>query len=142
MDKENNDIVTDGASMEHVKEDLKGVASLAADAVSEAAGVVTQQALHVRKAASGRFSQAREFAAEKVGQIRKVAGVQAAQIRAYATEKASIVRQRASEGWDDTCDKAKEFHKSGEEYVKAHPTKSVLIALGVGVVLGALLRRR
>lgn len=129
-------------SLEHAKGDLKTAGTLAAGAVTEVAGVVAQQADYARQAAAGRFSQAREFAASKVSQIRRVAGVQATQIRNYAAEKASIVRQKASEGWDETRDKAKQLHESGEEYVKAHPTKSVLIALGVGMVLGCLLRRR
>lgn len=138
-DKNNGENVP---TLDHAKEDLKSAATLAAGAVSEAAGAVAMHADHARQAAAGRFSQAREFAASKVNQIRRVAGVQAAQIRAYASEKASIVRQKAGEGWGETCDKAKELHRSGEEYVKANPTKSVLIALGTGIVLGFLLRRR
>lgn len=141
MENEQNNM-DNNPSFEHAKDQMKAGANMAVGAVTEAAGALAQQAGQARDAAAGRFSQAREFAASKVNQIRKVAGVQATQIRNYAAEKAAIVRQKAGEGWDETRDKARELHRSGEEYVKANPTKSVLIALGVGMVLGCLIRRR
>lgn len=129
-------------SLDHAKNDLKAAATLAGNAVVEAADVVKEQATQARQVAAGRFQQAREFAAVKVSQLRQSAGQQASQLRQYAAEKALAVRQKAEVGWDVTSDKAKQLHKSGEEYVKANPTKSVLIALGVGFLLGALIRRR
>lgn len=129
-------------SLDHAKSELKAAAAIAGNAVVEATDVVKEQAAQAREVAAGRFHQAREFAAAKVSQIRQSAGEHASQLRQYASEKALIVRQKAGAGWDVTSDKAKQLHKSGEEYVKANPTKSVLIALGVGFVLGALIRRR
>lgn len=84
-----------------------------------------------RELAVTRFQQARAFAAAKVNQIRKAATEQAGTIRDYAQEKGEIIR-----------DKAKKFHEAGEEYVKEKPTRSVLIALGVGLLVGLLIRRR
>ena len=51
--------------------------------------------------------------------------------RDYAQEKGEVIR-----------DKAKKFHEAGEEYVKEKPTQSVLIAMGVGLLIGMLIRRR
>ena len=34
------------------------------------------------------------------------------------------------------------FHEAGEEYVKEKPTQSVLIAMGVGLLIGMRIRRR
>lgn len=84
-----------------------------------------------RELAVTRFQQARAFAAAKVNQIRKAATEQASTICDYAQEKGEIIR-----------DKAKQFHEAGEEYVKEKPTQSVLIALGVGFLIGMLIRRR
>lgn len=84
-----------------------------------------------RELAVTRFQQARAFAAAKVNQIRKAATEQATTIRDYAQEKGEVIR-----------DKAKQFHEAGEEYVKEKPTQSVLIAMGVGLLIGMLLRRR
>ena len=77
------------------------------------------------------FQQARAFAAAKVNQIRKAATEQASTICDYAQEKGEVIR-----------DKAKKFHEAGEEYVKEKPTQSVLIAMGVGLLIGLLIRRR
>lgn len=84
-----------------------------------------------RELAVNRFQQARAFAAAKVNQIRKAATEQATTIRDYAQEKGEVIR-----------DKAKHFHEAGEEYVKEKPTQSVLIAMGVGLLIGLLIRRR
>ena len=64
-------------------------------------------------------------------QIRKAATEQASTICDYAQEKGEVIR-----------DKAKKFHEAGEEYVKEKPTQSVLIAMGVGLLIGLLIRRR
>ena len=73
-----------------------------------------------RDMAVTRFHQARAFAAAKVNQIRKA-----------ATEQADTIR-----------DKAKHLHEASEEYVKEKPTQSMLIAMGVGLLIGLLIRRR
>ncbi len=83
-----------------------------------------------RELATSRFEQARAFATAKVNQIRKTATEQAAHLREFATHQSEVI-----------CDKAKEFHKAGEDYVKEKPTQSVLIALGVGFLIGLLIRR-
>ena len=75
-----------------------------------------------RELAVTRFQQARAFAA---------ATEQASTICDYAQEKGEVIR-----------DKAKKFHEAGEEYVKEKPTQSVLIAMGVGLLIGLLIRRR
>ncbi len=84
-----------------------------------------------RELAVTRFKQARAFAAAKVNQIRKAATEQANTIRDYAHEKGEVI-----------CDKAKKLHEAGEEYVKEKPTQSVLIAMGIGLLIGLLIRRR
>lgn len=74
-----------------------------------------------------RLRAAREFAIEQFHKIRRYT---------------SNARRHINEGWDITCTKAKDLHKAGEEYVKAHPTTSILCAMGVGALLGYLMGRR
>lgn len=88
--------------------------------------------------AGNRLDAARQFAAEQYEKIRSVTAEQLENARCY-TENA---RRQLNDGWDETYKKAKELHTAGEEYVKANPTGSVLGALGVGVILGLLLRGR
>ncbi len=85
---------------------------------------------NIRELAASRFEQARAFATAKVNQIRKTATEQANHLCELATHQSEVI-----------CDKAKELHKAGEDYVKEKPTQSVLIAVGVGFLLGLLLHR-
>lgn len=82
-----------------------------------------------------RLNAAREFASEQYDKVVRAAAAHMDQVNKY-TEDA---RKQINEGWDVTCDKAKELHKAGEAYVKENPTGAVLGALGAGVILGLLL---
>lgn len=87
-----------------------------------------------------RLRAARDFAREQYDKIRRMTADQMENVRHYTRD----ARRQINESWDATCAKAKDLHKSGEEYVRANPTTSVLYALGVGVLLGLVLggRRR
>lgn len=85
--------------------------------------------------ACDRLNAARRFAGEQYEKIRTAAEAQMENVKTY-TEGA---RKQLNQGWDVTCDKAKELHRAGEAYVKENPTGTVLGALGVGVILGLLL---
>lgn len=53
---------------------------------------------------------------------------------------ASKVNEKAHEAMDKVADTSlNEVHDSVNTYVRAHPGKSILMAAGVGVVIGALL---
>lgn len=97
-------------------------------AFGEAVHEIASSVSDLAKETETRFMQARRYAAEKVEQLRRA-----------AAGKADYVRQRATEGWDVTCDKAKDLHKAGEDYVRSNPTKSTLITLGVGFLLGMMI---
>jgi ElaB/YqjD/DUF883 family membrane-anchored ribosome-binding protein len=61
--------------------------------------------------------------------------------RSYAGEKAAAIKQEAGVKIKQGAEKAKEFHVTAEDYIKENPTKSVLGAVGVGVIIGLILRR-
>ncbi len=87
----------------------------------------------------------KEAASQKAAQIRDFAGEKAQSLKAAATDKigakASHLKGAASEQWQDSREKARELHESLEIYVRENPTKAVVSAVGVGFVLGLLLRR-
>lgn len=85
--------------------------------------------------AAGRLNAAREFAKEQYEKVVSAAAEQMQRVGKY-TEDA---RRQIHDGWDVTCDKVKEIHKAGEEYVKENPTGCVLGAFGVGIIFGLLL---
>ncbi len=61
--------------------------------------------------------------------------------RNYAGEKATALKQEASVKLKKGAEKAKELHHTAEDYVRENPTKSVLGALGAGVIIGLIMRR-
>ena len=82
-----------------------------------------------------RLAAAREYAVAQYEKIRRAAAAQFDHVRKYTQE----ARAQINEGWDVTCNKAKDLHKAGEEYVKAHPTGTVLGGFGLGIIIGLLL---
>ncbi len=85
-----------------------------------------------------RLTAAREFACEQYERLRHATAAQMESVRAYTQE----ARRQINEGWDVTCSRAREFHKAGEDFVRANPTATTLGALGVGVILGLLIGGR
>lgn len=65
----------------------------------------------------------------------------AAEMRDAAAEVARELKERAGSIAGEWKDKASEIHKEVEAYVRENPTKSVLAALGVGFIIGLVLRR-
>jgi hypothetical protein len=48
---------------------------------------------------------------------------------------------RGKEIWDDALHRVRSFQDDSKQYVRANPTKAVFTALGVGLVLGLIMRR-
>jgi ElaB/YqjD/DUF883 family membrane-anchored ribosome-binding protein len=62
--------------------------------------------------------------------------------REMAQEKVEQLRTSASEFCEEGRDKAQQVERSFEEFVRQQPLKSVLIAAGVGMLLGGFWMRR
>ena len=88
-------------------------------------------------AARDHARSAREHATEAGAQ----AAAAAADIRDAATEAAQEIRDRFAAITGDFKARAKGWQNDVDNYVRENPTKSVLTALGVGFVIGALFRR-
>ena len=58
-----------------------------------------------------------------------------------AQGKAQELRGAAESAWSDAGSQAKNWQAKGEAYVRDNPTKAVLMALGVGLLLGLLFRK-
>ncbi len=58
-----------------------------------------------------------------------------------AREKLDHLRESAGEYYETGRDKAREWEGELEEYVRDQPLKSLLIAAGVGMLLGVVWRR-
>ena len=113
-------------------------AQQAADDLREAAGVKTRQ---TAQTAEERAQLLKESAAEKAQKFRDFAGKKASKFADAAGEKASQFKDVAGEHWEETRVKAREVHTDLEEYIRENPSKSVLVAAGVGFLLGLIVRR-
>lgn len=107
--------------------DLRAAAGDKARQIAQDASVKAQQ---LKQSAVDKAQQFRDFAGNKASEIKETAGVKAQQFKDAAGEQIQHSRVRA-----------REAHADAEEYIRQHPTKSVLTALGVGVVIGLALRR-
>ena len=110
----------------------------AANDLREAAG---EKARQIAENAEERAQLLKESAAEKAQQFREYAGEKAGQIADPAGDRATQFKDVAGEQWEETRVKAREVHADFEEYIRQHPTKSVLIAAGTGFLLGLIVRR-
>ena len=117
------------------------------------ASSITSKTANLRNAASekariaaqgvqNKAAQIKSAASEKAQQFRSYAGDKASALREDAGNKATVVKQAASEKYEQGKAKAKDVHASSEDYVRQHPTKCVLGAFGVGLLIGLLARRR
>ena len=48
---------------------------------------------------------------------------------------------RAEEVRDDSLDRVRSFQDDSKQYIRENPTKAVITALGIGLVLGLIFRR-
>jgi len=72
------------------------------------------------------------------GQLKEQAGVVGQDVR----ELGRITKEVVGETYEAGRQKAKDWEKSLESQIQHNPMKSVLIAAGVGLVLGVLIGRR
>lgn len=79
-------------------------------------------------------------ATEKADHFKTVATEKADHYKAVATEKVQHAKETAQYQWEETRVKAKEIHVTAEDYIRQNPTKAVLGALGVGFLIGLIVR--
>ncbi len=85
--------------------------------------------------------QMSDFSATKAHSLKADAIEKAKNFRNYAGEKAANMRHEAGAKLQQGKVKAKQLHHTAEDYVRENPTKSVLGAVGIGVIIGLILRR-
>ena len=83
----------------------------------------------------------KDRAVESAQHFRDTAAEKAAALKAAATDKAQHFKETANEQWQDTRVKAKELQVTAEDYIRQNPTKCVVSALGLGFLIGLIVRR-
>lgn len=83
----------------------------------------------------------RDSATERANQMKATATEKATAFKSAAADKATHFKETANEQWQETRVKAKEIHVTAEEYIRQNPTQCVLGAVGVGFLIGLIVRR-
>ncbi|MES2981478.1 MAG: hypothetical protein V4727_04110 [Verrucomicrobiota bacterium] len=120
------------------------VASAAHDlrtAANDFAKTTGEQATNVKDRAVDAAYALKASAVQKAEQLKTVAAEKAEHYKAVASEKASHVKDVAQHQWDETRVRAKEMQVTAEDFIRQNPTKAVLGALGVGFLIGLIVRR-
>lgn len=113
----------------------------AGEKARELAQSVSNQASTLKERAIESAQHFREVATEKVGQLKATAAEKAGEIKQSASDRAHRLQESAAEQWRDTRVLTKEFHVTAEDYIRQNPTKCVVGALGLGVLIGLIVRR-
>lgn len=102
---------------------------------------IGQAANDLRAAAGEKARELVQTAESKAAALKERAVEGAQHFRETATQKASALKASATEQWEDTRVRAKELHVTAEDYIRQNPTKCVLSALGLGFLIGLIVRR-
>ena len=117
---------------------------------AEATGKAVQERLH---AAREKFSEvadslgkgagsASEKVKEKAGQATSKVKEKAGQVSTVAKERYGVAAERARLGYDKARKDLDNLTQDVNEYVRDNPGKAVLIAAGIGFLIGLLFRGR
>ena len=88
-------------------------------------------------AATSATDQLKDSAQQVTQNLRSIGS----QARDAANEKFNDLKQQANDYYDQGRERAQEWEKTLEDYVQEKPIQSLLIAAGVGLVLGVLWKR-
>jgi ElaB/YqjD/DUF883 family membrane-anchored ribosome-binding protein len=113
---------------------------------------ISQAAHDLRVAAEGKAKEILHTAEHKAAEIKEKAVGTAQQFRETATERASAFKSTATDKaqqfrdtascqWDDTRVRARELHVTAEDYIRQNPTQCILGAVGLGFLIGLIVRR-
>jgi ElaB/YqjD/DUF883 family membrane-anchored ribosome-binding protein len=122
--------------MNHTSPITPQAAPSVADAVSE----LRHAAGDLAVATGAEAAKIKERAIENAHTLKDSATLKAEALKSAATEKVHFLREEALHQWDETRVKAKEIHVTTEDYIRQNPTKAVLGALGIGFLIGLIVR--
>ena len=110
-------------------------------AVGDLKSAASSKADEFRAMAGAKAEELRGVAAAKADELRSAASAKAEEWRGAANAKAEEFRGRAEDAWGDVKIQARTYQEDGEAYVRENPTRSLLIGVTAGFVLGLILHK-
>ncbi len=102
---------------------------------------VSQAANDLRVAAGEKAREFVQTAEVKAAELKEKAAESVQHFKETATERANQFKANASDQWLESRVRAREIQLTAEDYIRENPTKCVLGALGVGFLIGLIVRR-
>jgi ElaB/YqjD/DUF883 family membrane-anchored ribosome-binding protein len=109
-------------------------------AAGDFAAATSAEASRIKERAVETAHSLKASASEKADHFKSLASEKADYYKAVATDKVQHAKQTAQHQWEETRVKAKEIHVTTEDFIRQNPTKAVLGALGVGFLIGLIVR--
>jgi ElaB/YqjD/DUF883 family membrane-anchored ribosome-binding protein len=102
---------------------------------------VSQAANDLRVAAGEKAREFVQTAEVKAAELKDKAAESVQHFKETAAERAQQFKASASDQWHESRVRAREIQLTAEDYIRENPTKCVLSALGVGFLIGLIVRR-
>jgi len=114
--------------------------STVGDSLESSRAHAVKAAEELKAAASRKAEELKGSAMEKAAELRGKAEETAKHFRESASENVDQFRTYAGESWADIKVRLDDYKEEGERYVRQNPTKSILLAVGLGFIIGRILR--
>ena len=128
--------------MDEAKEKAKEAAEATGKAVQERLQTAREKFSEVAdslgKGAGSASTKVREKAGEATSRVKEKAG----QVSTVARERYGVAAERARQGYDKARKDLDHLTQDVNEYVRDNPGKAVLIAAGIGFLIGLVFRGR
>jgi len=125
-------------SVTQAANDLRAAAG---EKAKEFAHTVSTQAATLKERAIESAQHFREAATERASTLKQSATEKTEALRIAAAERAHRLQESAVEQWSQTCERSKDIQITAEDYIRQNPTKCVMGALGIGILIGLMVRR-
>ncbi len=110
------------------------------DTLESSRAHAVKAAEELKAAANQKAEELKGSAMEKAEELRGKAEDTARQFRDSASENVDQFRSYADEGWSDIKVRFDDYKEEGERYIRQNPTKSILLAVGLGFIIGRIFR--
>jgi ElaB/YqjD/DUF883 family membrane-anchored ribosome-binding protein len=102
---------------------------------------MTSEALHPNEEPHPVANGLKKVAKQVTDSLKSSAESTAKEIKDAADAGTANLKVKAEAALEEAKNRAGDLQKEAEQYIRANPLKSVLIALGAGFVVGTLLKR-
>ncbi len=118
----------------------KTTTDTASDNLESSRAHAVQAAEELKAAASQKADELKGSAMAQAARLKDKAEETAQNFTENARDNVNQFRDYADENWSDVKVRIDDYKEEGERYVRQNPTKAILMAVGLGFIIGRILR--